>query len=652
MAITYRRIKGSSLTNNELDDNFEYLESSLNTVNGELTNLQGTILTDLEAQITLKLAQKQPLSPKLTALSDNQNAGFISMSGNIVNARTLTQGNGINITNGGGINGNPLIEINNIVSTENNIQTISNKTISGSANTLINIPLSTAVTGILSINNGGTGASDGDAARVNISAMAQPGSDGFAVRLGQSAEARTIRVSGSGLSIVNGSGIIGDPTISSNATSTNTNNTIVYRDADGNFSANTISASLIGNVVGNASSVTNGLYSTGSYNNPTWLTGLAGSKVTNIPNASLQNNSITINGVITPLGSTINIPIPTLEPSSESNVANTLVKRNANGGFNAGTINANLVGNVTGNVVGTASNNVNRTGDTMTGSLVLAKDPSVPLEAATKQYVDKNMLQIVNGSMALSNTKLSDVVNPPVGLTIANLKGFLPAIGSMSVSSSSVVPTQVNVIIALDTSGSASPYQTQFKAISDMIVTKYSEAGINSFCLVNASNGGISKYAWATTTNALNGFNKTQTWVSSNLLSSIIASRPYLNGQTVMYFITDATHGLSNFYSLSYSNFVTYLNTNKIISYGLTSSSISGNLMTEVDKYSYDGITSKTLPGLRISTGSEIPVYATPKPTFSQGSISWAVQGNQIVVSLTPDTEAKNVSVNWLAIWG
>lgn len=74
------------------------------------------------------------------------------------------------------------------------------------------------------------------------------------------------------------------------ATSANTVNTIVARDALGNFSAGTITATFTGNltgnvngnVTGNASTVTNGVYTTGSYADPAWITSLAGSKITGV----------------------------------------------------------------------------------------------------------------------------------------------------------------------------------------------------------------------------------------------------------------------------------------------------------------------------------------------------------------------------------
>jgi hypothetical protein len=71
----------------------------------------------------------------------------------------------------------------------------------------------------------------------------------------------TAGVSGNGLS---GSSTTesGTFTVSSNATAVNTAETIVFRDTSGNFSAGTISAALNGN----ASTVTNGFYTTSSFN--------------------------------------------------------------------------------------------------------------------------------------------------------------------------------------------------------------------------------------------------------------------------------------------------------------------------------------------------------------------------------------------------
>lgn len=78
-----------------------------------------------------------------------------------------------------------------------------------------------------------------------ISTVVNPG---FIVKTGvNTAATRSIAVSGAGLSITYGDGFSGNPTITSNATQANGANTIVLRDASGNFLAGTITASLAGN---------------------------------------------------------------------------------------------------------------------------------------------------------------------------------------------------------------------------------------------------------------------------------------------------------------------------------------------------------------------------------------------------------------------
>lgn len=86
---------------------------------------------------------------------------------------------------------------------------------------------------------------------------------------------------------------------------------IVARDALGNFTAGTITANLVGSVTGdisgNAGTVTNGVVTSGSYANPAWITSLAGSKVSSIPNTSLTNSTITINGNGVALGGSVSL---------------------------------------------------------------------------------------------------------------------------------------------------------------------------------------------------------------------------------------------------------------------------------------------------------------------------------------------------------
>lgn len=107
-----------------------------------------------------------------------------------------------------------------------------------------------------------------------------------------------------------GSGLDADLLDGLVSSSANTINTVVTRDGSGNFAAGTITAvgftgPLTGNVTGNATTATNGVVTTATYSNPAWITALAGSKVTAIPNASLTNSTITINGTAVALGGSI-----------------------------------------------------------------------------------------------------------------------------------------------------------------------------------------------------------------------------------------------------------------------------------------------------------------------------------------------------------
>jgi hypothetical protein len=84
----------------------------------------------------------------------------------------------------------------------------------------------------------------------------------------------------------------------------------VTGNVTGNLTGNVIgnvTGNVTGNVSGNAGTVTNGVYTNGSYGNPAWITSLAGTKVTAIPNSSLVNSSITINGSTVSLGGTATI---------------------------------------------------------------------------------------------------------------------------------------------------------------------------------------------------------------------------------------------------------------------------------------------------------------------------------------------------------
>jgi len=137
-----------------------------------------------------------------------------------------------------------------------------------------------ALTTTLAVANGGTGATTAAGARTNLGTVSDPGTDGILVRTAANTTTpRSVAVSGTGLSVTNGDGVAGNPTVTSNATSANTNSAIVARDASGNFSAGTITAALSGNVTGNVTGNLNGNLTATS---PTAPTATAGTNNTQV----------------------------------------------------------------------------------------------------------------------------------------------------------------------------------------------------------------------------------------------------------------------------------------------------------------------------------------------------------------------------------
>lgn len=94
----------------------------------------------------------------------------------------------------------------------------------------------------------GYGITDAQPLDSDLTAIAGLTTNGIIARTSTgTAATRSIAVSGFGLSVTNADGVSGDPTIASNATPNNSPNSIVLRDANRNFTANIITASLNGN---------------------------------------------------------------------------------------------------------------------------------------------------------------------------------------------------------------------------------------------------------------------------------------------------------------------------------------------------------------------------------------------------------------------
>ena len=153
----------------------------------------------------------------------------------------------------------------------------------------------------------------------------------------------------------------------------------------------TASGGFIGNVTGNATSVTNGVYitDTGTVTNTMLAGSIVDTKLSTISTAGKVSNSATT--------------------ATNSNTASTIVSRDGSGNFLASIITSNLIGTVTGNVVGDVVGDVS--GD-IRGS-VFGQDSTMLVDGTNSKLTGtlvSDLIQIPDSSVGIafvSNTSAS-----------------------------------------------------------------------------------------------------------------------------------------------------------------------------------------------------------------------------------------------------
>ena len=245
-----------------------------------------------------------------------------------------------------------------------------------------------------------------------------------------------------------------DITISTDATSSNTASTIVARDGSGNFSAGTITANLTGSASNNVLKA--GDTMTGALQLPagtllapslnftgSTTTGLSASSddlsfstaatermkidasggvsingfttvgVVHNDSAGLLSSSLIVNADVDPAAAIVDTKLATISTAGKvansattatsTNTPNTIVLRDGSGNFNAGTIIASLTGS--------ASNNVLKAGDTMTGILQLPAGttalPSLVFTGSTTTGLSTNSDTLSFSTNALERLRIT-----------------------------------------------------------------------------------------------------------------------------------------------------------------------------------------------------------------------------------------------------
>lgn len=207
----------------------------------------------------------------------------------------------------------------------------------------------------------------------------------------------------------------------------------------GNATANMFYGNLTGNVTGdvsgNAGTVTNGVYTTGSYADPIWITSLNASKIV----GEIDLSNILVDGTIRIFDNVIETVVSNadleLRPSGTGQVVivGDLTAIMLYGNV-TGNVNGNLTGNVTGNVNGNLIGNV--TSNSINASEITVDNTIRIFDNVIETVLSNSNLELRangTGQVVITDTLTASEIVGPIGTSVQNSGAFTTLSASQTV---------------------------------------------------------------------------------------------------------------------------------------------------------------------------------------------------------------------------
>jgi hypothetical protein len=291
------------------------------------------------------------------------------------------------------------------------------------------------------------------------------------------------------------------------------------------------------------------------------INGLNSTGVLHTDNNGLLSTSLIVNADISTIAAIADTKLATINTAGKvansattataTNTAGAIVARNGAGDFSAGVITASFVGNLTGNVTGSASNNVLKSGDTMTGNLLLANQKQLQLQELTVNGTTSVALQapgLLPSSYALTmptdtgaanqvlatnggtpTATLSWISVPSIANTVVNGGNTFGATMTIGTNDANILHLRTNGVNALSIAdgGGSNPGAVTISNLNSTGVVHNNAAGLlTTSLIVNADVSPIAaiadtKLAQLTTTGKV--ANSATTATASNTANAIVA---------------------------------------------------------------------------------------------------------------------------------